>query len=112
MFIFSLADARFRPQVASVSQRRVKRLAELRRRDITDPLLQDVTLRIQQEEMRLSAIMQHSLESVRGRVIDIQINEIDPSCVFFLNALHYRRHRQAGPAPESEKFDQLRLTGR
>jgi hypothetical protein len=69
-------------------------------------------MRVEQEEMRFHAVMELLLEKVRGRVIDIQINEFHSSGVFFLNTLHHGCHRQAGAAPESKEFNQLRFSGR
>ncbi len=66
-------------------------------------------MRVKQEEMWFHAVMELLLEEVRSRVIDIQVNEVDPTGVFFLNSLDHGRHRQAGTAPEGEEFDQLRL---
>ena len=66
---------------------------------------------VKQEKMWLHAVTQQLLEEVRSRVIDIKVNKVNPPGVFFLNALHYGSHRQAGTTPKSEEFDQLRLPG-
>lgn len=66
-------------------------------------------MRVEQKEMRLHAVMELLLEEIRIRVVDIQINEFNPSGIFLFHPLHDRSHRQAGTAPEGKEFDQLRF---
>ncbi len=62
-------------------------------------------MRVKQEEMRLHTEMELLFKNIRRRVIDIQVNKIDPSSIFLRHTLDYWRHRQAWTAPERKELD-------
>ncbi len=79
--------------------------------DIPFPLLDDYSLRIYQEEMRLGNVSQFFLKIIRCWIVTIQVNKIDPLLVILLHSMHQRRHRQAGSIPKREEKEQLGFSG-
>lgn len=61
--------------------------------------------------MRLITVSQLLLESIRSRVIDVQVNKINLIYVLNLKPMHDGRQCPACWSPECEELDQLRPSG-
>ncbi len=66
---------------------------------------------IQQEKIWLLGETQLAFERIVPSIIDIQVNEIDPSCPFCLEPVHDGRQGAAGRSPKCEELNQCRPGG-
>jgi hypothetical protein len=79
-------------------------------RNGSNPLLDDISIPIQQEDVGLILVVEHSLELIILAVIDVQINKVNVLVKLSLEPVHDGRQRLAGRSPECEEFDQSRFT--
>ena len=74
------------------------------------PLLDNTSICIQKEEMRLHAVAQLVFEALGRRVVDIQVDEIDARAVARLQPVHHRRHGFTGAIPKRKELHQLHFS--
>ena len=68
------------------------------------PLLDNITIRIDQENMRLVTITEFLLERLSSTVIDIQVDEVYLAAIFCFKPVHDGSQRPASHSPEGEEF--------
>ena len=91
-----------------LGKKRVEALPHLIRIDASAPDLHHVAIAVQQVVLRLIAPAKLLAEGLRGRVVDVQVYELDLREVLGLQPMHDGRVGSAGRSPEGEELHQLR----
>lgn len=79
--------------------------------NVANPLLNDLSVAIQQEDVGLVAIAQLLLEGRRPAVVDVEEAEGYPTLPFIFEPVHDGRQATADRSPKCEELDDLRLSG-